>query len=113
MTARLSATEDVRRRLEARRRELLTRRTRVERDLSRQNEALTADADDRAIQLENDEALEAIGGAAENELHAIGSALERLEAGQYGTCTHCGGRIPEARLAAVPHATACAECARD
>ena len=111
MSAQPPAPEDVRRRLEARRSELLARSRRVQRDLSRQNEPLAADSDERAIQLENDEALEAIGGAAEDELEAINVALERLSLGLYGTCLQCGCTIPPRRLAAVPHSTSCTKCA--
>lgn len=37
-------------------------------------------------------------------------ALARLEAGEYGYCEDCGGRIPQERLAAIPEATRCIEC---
>ena len=41
---------------------------------------------------------------------AITAALNRLDAGTYGTCTRCGTDIPPARLEAVPHAAACVPC---
>jgi RNA polymerase-binding transcription factor DksA len=107
------ATEvsQIRQRLEARRQELATRRQRVDRDLARQNEPLTADSDDQAIQLQNDETLEAIGAAARSEIAAIDAALERLTTGRYGICTACGEVVGEARLRAVPHALTCTRCA--
>ena len=37
-------------------------------------------------------------------------ALERLERGEYGRCTACGGTIPSARLRARPEATTCVQC---
>ncbi|MEX2466061.1 MAG: TraR/DksA family transcriptional regulator [Gemmatimonadota bacterium] len=37
-------------------------------------------------------------------------ALERLEAGTYGICVECGGRIPFERLFVMPEAPACAVC---
>ncbi|GAA4244252.1 TraR/DksA family transcriptional regulator [Dactylosporangium darangshiense] len=37
-------------------------------------------------------------------------ALERLEAGHYGTCENCGDEIPVARLAAFPSVTLCVGC---
>lgn len=43
-------------------------------------------------------------------LGAIGVALDRLDAGTYGTCEHCGKKIAEARLAAVPYASRCIAC---
>ena len=41
----------------------------------------------------------------------IEEALERMEAGVYGTCSDCGGEIPKARLNAIPYATRCVQCA--
>jgi DnaK suppressor protein len=40
----------------------------------------------------------------------IDQALERLDAGTYGTCVLCGIAIPEARLNAVPWAALCVPC---
>jgi RNA polymerase-binding protein DksA len=44
---------------------------------------------------------------AEQTLAAIDAALERIEAGTYGTCERCGKPIGEERLEAIPHATLC------
>jgi RNA polymerase-binding protein DksA len=44
---------------------------------------------------------------AERILADIDQALERIDAGTYGTCVVCGDPIPEERLAAVPYATLC------
>ena len=43
-------------------------------------------------------------------LGAIGAALDRLDAGTYGTCESCGKKISEARLDAVPYANRCVSC---
>jgi len=40
----------------------------------------------------------------------ISAALNRLDAGTYGTCTRCGGQIAPGRLEVLPHAAACIEC---
>ena len=40
----------------------------------------------------------------------ISAALNRLDAGTYGSCTRCGGQIAPARLEVLPHAAACIEC---
>lgn len=37
-------------------------------------------------------------------------ALERLNAGTFGTCESCGGPIGKARVMAFPRATLCVEC---
>jgi DnaK suppressor protein len=43
-------------------------------------------------------------------VHGIVTALQRLEAGQLGTCSDCQCRIPGARLRALPFATLCLAC---
>jgi DnaK suppressor protein len=40
----------------------------------------------------------------------ISAALNRLDAGTYGRCIRCEGRIAPARLEVLPHAAACIEC---
>jgi DnaK suppressor protein len=46
---------------------------------------------------------------AESVIRRIDHALERIEAGTYGTCERCGKPIPEERLEARPWATLCIE----
>jgi DnaK suppressor protein len=105
--------ESVRRHLVQRRDELTNREIRVQRDLARAAEPLVPDFADRAIQLQNDEPLEAIGAAARDELEKIDAALERLAAGNYETCEICEEPIGATRLAVVPYARTCADCALD
>jgi RNA polymerase-binding transcription factor DksA/mono/diheme cytochrome c family protein len=81
-------------------------------DLSRTLEPLSHDSDDRAIQLENDESLQAISQAAISELEDIDVALDRIARGSYGICRTCGHKISAARLAAVPQATICQRCGK-
>lgn len=38
------------------------------------------------------------------------SALDRIEAGTFGTCERCGSRIPDERLEARPTAALCVTC---
>lgn len=107
------ALEQIREQMRLRRSELLARGRRVANDLGRRNEPLTADFSDRAIQLQNDEALQVIGNAAEDEIAAIDEALERLVQGLYGVCKRCDGVISRTRLAAIPHAVVCEDCVRN
>lgn len=53
----------------------------------------------------------ALLGQAREQLAAIETALDRLEAGCYGVCTRCGKPIGRDRLAARPAALTCIECA--
>ena len=48
---------------------------------------------------------------AAGELRDISRALERLAAGDYGTCVNCGEPINPARLEALPYAERCIACA--
>jgi len=43
----------------------------------------------------------------------IDAALARIDAGSYGTCTHCAGEIPQGRLDAKPWASLCIDCKRE
>ena len=40
----------------------------------------------------------------------IDAALDRIDAGTYGTCVHCGTAIPPERLEFRPHAAGCVSC---
>lgn len=113
MSTEALALDRIRSRLLTRRAELQQRKVRIGQDLARHHEPLSQDSSDRAIQLENDESLQAIGSAAVRELEEIGVALNRMEHGLYGVCAICGKDISAARLAAVPHATVCQGCGRE
>lgn len=43
-------------------------------------------------------------------LSQVDAALARMERGEYGVCTRCGGEIDFARLKAIPHAELCIRC---
>ncbi|MCI0584365.1 MAG: TraR/DksA C4-type zinc finger protein [Chloroflexi bacterium] len=46
------------------------------------------------------------------QLRQVEEALERLDAGTFGACRSCGKAIAEERLAAIPWAALCIDCAR-
>ncbi len=50
---------------------------------------------------------------ASEELQQVDQALERLSAGEYGTCVECGEPIGDARLRVQPYATMCIKCAEE
>ena len=93
--------------LVARKAELESRLARIETEL---DEPASARSDERAVERQDDEVLEAMGGAGISELRAVDAALERLAHGRYGTCARCGEAIAEARLEAVPYAALCQSC---
>ena len=102
----------IRRALLSRRSSLSQRHERIQQDLQRRNEPLAGDSADRAIQLQNDEALQVIDEATQAELVTLEENLRRLDQGLYGVCKTCGGEIEQVRLDAL-HAVTCAGCAAD
>lgn len=46
----------------------------------------------------------------ENLLYDIDQALQRIDAGTYGDCEECGGKITLERLRAIPFASLCLKC---
>jgi RNA polymerase-binding transcription factor DksA len=53
----------------------------------------------------------ALAAQARDHLADIDAAYDRLAAGTYGVCSHCGRPIAEGRLEARPTARTCVECA--
>ncbi|NND99250.1 MAG: TraR/DksA family transcriptional regulator [Pirellulaceae bacterium] len=68
------------------------------------------DWQDRATDVEGDEALSSIGNATNEEIKQIRHALHLIETGKYGVCTRCGAAIAKERLEAVPYAATCMSC---
>ncbi|MBT8082939.1 MAG: TraR/DksA family transcriptional regulator [Gammaproteobacteria bacterium] len=94
--------------LEQKKQELSARLERIHANLRRGYEQ---DSKERAKQLEDNEVVDALGNEAREELSKISAALQRIDAGEYGTCVECGLPIHEGRLAVYPYADECIECA--
>lgn len=71
------------------------------------------DVIDAAYDSAQDEISSQLAEVESRELASIENALERMKDGSYGQCEVCGGRIPMARLDALPYATMCIGCQRD
>lgn len=80
----------------------------IKRDVTRSH---SSDSAEQAQERENDEVEEAIGVETEQSLREVRAALARLDAGLYGTCESCGEEIAPARLAVLPEAVLCVQCA--
>lgn len=102
-TAKAKAT------LEANLTELESRLKRLQRDL---DEPHDPDSSERAVQMEDDDSLEAQARLVTREIASIQRALDRIEAGEYGYCVQCGEEIRDGRLDARPEAALCINCAR-
>ena len=72
---------------------------------------LSADSEERATDLENQEALEALENSEMHEIHHSQDVLRRISEGTYGICVECGEEIDPKRLKALPTATRCISCA--
>ena len=100
--------EDIAKTLKARLFELTGRIAEIDSELRR---PLSADSEDRATDLENQDALEGIENSEIHEIHQIQEALRRISDGTYGVCAKCGVNIDPKRLKAQPTATRCISCA--
>lgn len=85
----------------------------LDRVRANRTQALEHDSSERAIQLQNQEVVDALGNDARADLKHIKAALARIDAGQYGSCDECGNTIQRARLRAYPLASKCIECASE
>jgi DnaK suppressor protein len=72
----------------------------------------SGDVVDVALDAVQDEISSKLAEVESRELANIEVALERIRAGKYGVCEICNGKIPLARLNALPYATSCIECQR-
>ena len=104
----MSKHQDIANALQARLSELKRRVAELDREL---HTPLSADSEEQAIDLENQEALEAIEKTEVQEIHRIEHALKRISEGTYGICAQCGADIDPKRLAVLPTASSCISCA--
>jgi DnaK suppressor protein len=103
--------DQIRRKLIDRRDEIRGRLDKVDQDILHTDGAPSPDSGEQAVERENDDVLEALGGLARSELEKINIALERIELGEYGNCTLCKKAIAAERLKAIPFADRCINCA--
>jgi RNA polymerase-binding transcription factor DksA len=103
--------DQIRRKLIDRRDEIKGRINKVDQDILHTNGAPDPDSGEQALERENDDVLEALGGLARSELEKINIALESIERNEYGICTLCKKAIAAERLKAIPFADRCVNCA--
>jgi RNA polymerase-binding protein DksA len=108
MPSAMNKHEDLAQALKARLSELTGRVAEIDSELRK---PLPADSEDRATDLESQEALEGIENSEIKEIQQIGEALKRIAKGTYGVCAQCGADIDPKRLKALPNATRCISCA--
>lgn len=82
-----------------------------EKHTRREDGPLDKDLEDQATQQENDEVVSGLLESARRRLAEVRHAMERVENGVGDQCEKCEAEIPRERLAALPTATLCSECA--
>ena len=93
------------------RREGLVGQVREAEQYSRERDSeATQDPADMAANADTKELLFSMSANDRRLLELIDEALERIEAGGYGECAHCGEPVQDKRLEAVPWARHCLRC---
>jgi DnaK suppressor protein len=105
-------TGEIREQLLRRRAEIMSIVNKVGKHVGHREEALDRDSGERAIELENLDALFAIDRETRLELRQINDAIERVDIGRYGFCSECGAAIGAERLEALPYIDTCIVCAK-
>jgi len=93
--------------------ELEGRLDNITQDVRHTETGLNPDFAEQAVEVENDDVLEALGNQTEQEIEQIKQALSRMEQGTYGICLKCGKPIRKERLKALPFSCQCIQCAED
>jgi acetoin utilization protein AcuB len=84
----------------------------LERDLSTHGSREPLDFSEASSDLTELRVTEGLDALASRRLAALDHALARAAQGRLGICERCGGRIPRARLRALPGTPVCVVCAR-
>ena len=75
--------------------------------------AETGDSADAAFDAGSEEIASQLAELEARELSQIERAMARIKQGTYGLCEFCQGKIPVARLNALPYSTTCVDCERE
>jgi RNA polymerase-binding transcription factor DksA len=108
----MSDHQELRAKFEADAQVLRERLRKIRGDLRQQNEPLSADFAEQAVELENSEVLAALEIKTQARLEYLETALQKMHDNTYGICVTCGDLIAEKRLDAIPEATRCLPCAQ-
>lgn len=104
----MSALSERKQQLEARLDVLEARLGKIETELDSHQ---SKDWEELAIEREGDEVLEGLGLSGQQEIRMIKAALQRIEDGEFGSCTKCGKDISAERLDVLPYTPFCRDCA--
>ena len=74
------------------------------------NDADAPDLGDRALSNVTLDLSYQLSSSERDLVKRIDAAIDRIDAGDYGVCVHCGKKVQMARLEAVPWARHCVDC---
>lgn len=100
----------IREQLSARYGEIRERLLKIEGNIRRTDQPLQADFAEQAIDVENDQVLDALDRSIRAEMTQIENTIARIDRGEYGNCEICDYPISLRRLEALPQATRCVRC---
>lgn len=103
--------EHIKQELLKKRQELESRLQAITRDVRHEDNPLSGDWEEQAVQRENEEVIDALGNETRRELEQVKQALMRVESGDYPYCADCGNEIQPARLELLPYTSLCVACA--
>jgi len=104
--------EHIKEQLLKKRQELENRLQEITRDVRHEDNPLSGDWEEQAVQRESDEVLDALGNEASRELRQVKQALARIDSGDYPYCSDCGKEIKKERLEALLYTDLCVDCAQ-
>jgi DnaK suppressor protein len=105
-------TDVVRQELQRRRRVILETSRRADAEIASLRAAERDPEFEEGAQSEHEQfTLARLSEVQRREILQIDAALARVDAGEYGVCRDCGNDIDTRRLAALPYAVLCTECA--
>jgi DnaK suppressor protein len=102
--------ENYKKKLQAKREELVRNIARVEAEGRAADEDTTVDLADKAANSYTKEFLFGQTNAERAFLHLVEEALKRIGTGKFGECANCEDEINQKRLDAVPWAKYCIDC---
>ena len=98
--------------LQSEKKRLIALLERTGKHLYKRDEPYSADFAEQAVEMENNEVVEALDTENKVTLQEINLALDRIESGEFGNCTDCGAEIAADRLFSIPHTRLCISCAQ-
>lgn len=103
--------QHARQRLLATKAELEARLERTHKHIHGREEEVSPNFHEQVVETGNDQVVQVLEQEGQQELQQIRKALQRIDSGDYLSCSKCGQAIGEQRLVALPWTQFCINCA--